>query len=515
MGLEGEVDLALVGGAVGEVAVVVVGDEGLGVHGRDVDGAADRLEPEEVGAGDAGGGAELGDQGGAQVPEGAADDAAVVVDLAGEVLGPVPLVADRVELAQRGVGLVGEEAAGEAGVVGDGRAEVVGDALAERALELADAGDEALDVHGVAVLVIDDVGDAGGVLAALAREEEVDRVAVGEGVADVGDVDGDLQLLIEEAEGGVDRADARLDDAGVGVAAELGVDLLAGVGPDRDATWRKGQVGGGDGAGVVEDRHEVALDAGDDGGVGAVGEADLAGGVGGGADAVDEHAEARGGEVDAGALRAALGDAEGDGAGREVEQGIAGDGLAGGAVEEDGVAIERAGGVDGDAHDLAVARALTGDDDREDEGALDGAGGGARRGVLGEDPGAGAGAGEVVGEDGGGEGDADVGQGLGGDGDQAVALEAKAELAAEHRATGEVLGEADAADAAAEVVADLLEVLEAAAGGEQGEVLGEQLAGAALRPRGAVKAEASSPSSESPIARTARPHPVRRISKLT
>jgi hypothetical protein len=83
--------------------------------------------------------------------------------------------------------------------------------------------------------------------------------------------------------------------------------------------------------------------------------------------------------------------------------------------------------------------------------------------------------------DGGGEGDADVGQGLGGDGDQAVALEAEAELAAEHRATGEALDEADAADAAAEVVADLLEVLEAAARGEQREVLGEQLARAAGR----------------------------------
>ena len=48
--------------------------------------------------------------------EGAADDAAVVVDLAGEVVGPAPLVADRIELAQRLVGLIEEEAAGQASV---------------------------------------------------------------------------------------------------------------------------------------------------------------------------------------------------------------------------------------------------------------------------------------------------------------------------------------------------------------------------------------------------------------
>ncbi len=177
------------------------------------------------------------------------------------------------------------------------------------------------------------------------------------------------------------------------------------------------------------------------------------------------------------ALRAALGDVELDAAAGEVEQGIAGDGLAGGAVEVDGVAADRGGGVDDDAHDLAVARALTGHEDRQDEGAVDGGVGRAGGGVEGEDPGAGAGAGRIVGDDAGGEVDADVGQGLGRDGDQAVALEAEAELAAEHGPTGVALDEAEAAHAGVEVVADELEVRDAAAGGEQGEVVGEELAG--------------------------------------
>src|SRR5690606_24107290 len=101
--------------------------------------------------------AELGPQRLAQVPQGPADDPAGVVDR-GVVLGPVPLEALRVELSQRALVAL-EEPRPDARRVGDGRAEEVGDALGERAVEAADPGDQALEVHVVAELVVDDIAD--------------------------------------------------------------------------------------------------------------------------------------------------------------------------------------------------------------------------------------------------------------------------------------------------------------------------------------------------------------------
>ena len=189
MQIKALVDLALVGRAVAEVAVVVVGEQRLGVHRRHPAGPADRLEPDLVGLRGALGVPELGPQQYAQVPQRAGDDQPVLVRLADQVVGPAELLALRVDLAQGVVRRVEEEARSERGVVGDRRAQVVGDALTDRPVEAADPGNEPLLVHGVAKLVIDDVADPPGVLAAIARLKEVDRVAVGERVAGAVDVD--------------------------------------------------------------------------------------------------------------------------------------------------------------------------------------------------------------------------------------------------------------------------------------------------------------------------------------
>ncbi|MCY0992916.1 hypothetical protein OV203_37595 [Nannocystis sp. ILAH1] len=134
-------------------------------------------------------------------------------------------------------------------------------------------------------------------------------------------------------------------------------------------------------------------------------------------------------------------------------------------------------------------------DEREDDGGRDRAGGGAR--VLEAQPLERMGAGDVVGDRAVREDSSHVRQGLAADQGEAVVLEAQAELTADDAAAVVGLGEAEAADAGREVVADELEFVDAGAGGQQVEVRGEEVAGDALgdqaRGEGAVGRQAQAP----------------------
>lgn len=88
MRAEGLRNLAGVGGAVGDVTVVVVGGQHLGVHGGDVHRAAGGLVVEVIGLGHTRRLAQLLHQRLAQVPEGAGDDQTGGVRVAADVVRP-------------------------------------------------------------------------------------------------------------------------------------------------------------------------------------------------------------------------------------------------------------------------------------------------------------------------------------------------------------------------------------------------------------------------------------------
>ena len=190
----GIADVALVRRAIGEVAVVVVGRERLEQAARDADRAAQRADVDLLHDLDTRLLAERLDQVLAEVPERAAEDHPGLVDLA-DVLGPAVLMVRRIDVAQRLVRV--EEADAHLGIARDLRGEEVGRALAHRGVERAHTHDDLGRVHRVAELVEHDVLDQAGVLTVRRCVEEVDRLAVEERVAVLGEVDVGRHLIVE------------------------------------------------------------------------------------------------------------------------------------------------------------------------------------------------------------------------------------------------------------------------------------------------------------------------------
>jgi hypothetical protein len=478
---EGRADQALVGRAVGEIAVVVVGRQQLDHRRADVGRALDRGVEELIGVAHPGVGAAGLDERGPQIPHRAAEDDAGAMDLA-DVARPHVLGVHRVELAQRRV--VAEEAAAHAAVAGDRGRKVVGQALGERAVEGADAGDDRVAVHRVTELVIDDVGQGRGVLAPRALGEEVDRGAVRERVALVVDVDPHRQGLVEERQVGREPAGVAPDQGGVGEGRDLGVEGAIGPrAPGQGAVGRQGRRERGRRAvGIGDVGHRDIGAGGPQGDVGRAGrrpgQPTVGVGLEGRAVDGDRHPRRRHGL--ARPRRVTIDDVEDDRAGRGRRGRLPDDDAAGRRVgPHPPRAVLAAVDVDGERDSIAEDRAVADQrQDGRDAGRGDGQRGRREAEVGGQRvPSQGRELGGALG--GPRPGDRDAGQGLAADHEQAVALEAKADLAADHRQAAVVLGEPDRALAGrgVDVVGDQDEVLGPRPRGQHGDVGGQDRAG--------------------------------------
>ena len=253
---------------------------------------------------------------------------------------------------------------------------------------------------------------------------------------------------------------------------------IAGRVPHHCAARRQQQVLARLVAGLAGDPHQGALGPGRDGHV-DVGGHQAAERVGRRRHPVDQHVEAPRRKVGAFILRPTPGRVEADLTAGEAQRLLAGHRRAGGRVEVHVKTADRPRHLDRHPHDLAVRRDPALADDRQDERTLDG-----RRHPVARHPAERPRPRNLGGDRRVGQRELYIGQRLRADHHQAVGLEAKADLAAEHRATAVVLAKADATDAAAEVVADPHEVLHPAARREHAEVLAQQFTGPTRRDPG-------------------------------
>lgn len=467
VGLEGRVDLAAVGGAVGDVAVVVVEQQRLRVHRGDVHGAPNGFVPQLIHVLAAGLLAQGAHQRGPQVPQGPADDPPGGMHLA-DVVGPGPLAAHGVQLAQGIVAV--EEAATHPRVVHHGGGEEVADALGERGVEGPHAGDDRLIVHRVPHLVVDDVGEPGRVVARAIGLQEVHGVAVGARVAAAADVHRHVDGAVEPAQARVEVAHEGLGPRGVDERAELRVDeLVARSAPHHGAAVGHGEVDRG-----LDPRRIAHRDPGpahrEGEGGGAGGQPHLTREIGGGRDATLHHVELGCDRVGARGCGPAHRHVEAHGGGA-ADPLLASHRFAAARVEVHGPAPQRRLGPQIDPEHLVVAPGGAAPQ-RQHHRLEGGVHGEARGREVGVDPRARALDGHR-GIDRGARGHAHPRARGGGHVGQRVGAEVQRDLAAEHRPAVEHLGKAHATDPRGLRVAHEHEVVGGAAGCEQLVVPGQ------------------------------------------